>query len=414
VELKGGIDLCPSKGQFSIDKIIVLKIGGSCLKNGISLRRSLKKVDVCIKEGYRPIIVLSALNGLTDKLLDIVNSNIEKETEISDPILSEGERLSTRIFKKILDHKEKRTEIIDIYKDRFPIIASKENGRVEINVDETRVNLKQTILPLIERGVIPLIPGYVGKTIDGKITTLGRGGSDTTAVLIGSLIEAFEVVLLKDVPGILRYDPEIKSTDKIIDKIDVGNAIELGRNGGDVINPDALEYKRGCTDIRIVDYKDDNFLEDGTKIIGEYDEISSAEVYGSKALVTLVSHSKYDLDSKYKTIVEDKIESSYIFRSNNSCSFCVDEKNPEETTDIIHEFVEKDEDTAICYEKGVAFIEIKSKSNLDLYKTFYNLYQEFTENSIRIINSKFESDELFIIVKCEDIEKINNILEVIG
>lgn len=415
MKLKGGIVLCPSRGQSTECKIVVIKIGGSCLKDGVSLRKSLEKVEKCLEIGCSPVVVLSALNGLTDKLLDIIKYNKVNDSSISDSILSEGELLSTRIIYKILTHKNHRSKIIDINKDNFPIVVSKDEDSINIDIKETRVKLQTTLKPLIEKETIPIIPGFVGKTKEKEITTLGRGGSDTTAVLVGSLVDAREVVLLKDVPGILRCDPNISISNKIIDKINVHRAVELGLTGGKVINPDALKYKRKNTDIRIVDYDNDDFLEEGTKITGSIDITTKAKIHESKVLISLVFHSNTSYLDKYsKSALNDCKDSVYAFKSDTTYSICIEKTDLKKTVNHLHRLIkENDDNIAIGLKEDISLIEIKSNYILNFSDIFSRIYQELCNNSISVVNSKFDSNELYVIVDNQDVEKLKNILKVI-
>ncbi|MFO7792118.1 MAG: hypothetical protein R6W73_03940 [Candidatus Saliniplasma sp.] len=392
-----------------------MKIGGSCLKDGYSLGTSLEKVEKCLDDGYHPILVLSALNGLTDDLIDIVNFNIDDDPSTSDSILSEGEMLSSRIFKKILKHKGRDSKIIDVNEKHFPIITYEKDGNIEVDLERTRSELEKKLKPLINKGVIPIIPGFLGKTKEGKITTLGRGGSDTTSVLIGSLLNASEVVLLKDVPGILRCDPNFRTSDKIIENISVHRAVELGLNGGDVINPEALKYKSKDTDVRIVDYDNDDFLSCGTKITGSIDVITQANIYGTKALVSLVSHSDDKDVDRYKEIASKWLtEPCCSFRSDNSYSFCLEEEELDDNLCLLYDIMrEEDESFAVGYKTDISLIEIKSNYLPSFSDIFYQILHELNKNSVRILNSKFESNELYIVIKNNNIEKIKTILEVI-
>ena len=93
---------------------------------------------------------------------------------------------------------------------------------------ECEKNIKECILPLVEKGTIPVIAGFLGKTKDGKITTLGRGGSDTTAFILAEAINADQVVLVTDADGIMSGDPKIIASPKRLPEIDVNTLVGLG------------------------------------------------------------------------------------------------------------------------------------------------------------------------------------------
>lgn len=393
----------------------MVKIGGSCLKDGGSLRASLEKVEECLDEGYHPILVLSALNGLTDTLMDIVNINVKDDPNISDSIISEGEMLSCKTLKKILEHRGRDSKVIDLNERDFPIITYQEDSCVEIDIEETRSGVEKILIPLIKKGIIPIIPGFVGKTKDGEITTLGRGGSDTTSVLVGSLLNASEVILLKDVPGILHCDPDFRTSEKVIKKIDVEKAVELGLNGGKVIHPEALKYKSTDTDVRVVDYDNDDFLRRGTKITGSIDVTTEISIHDSKALISMVSHTDEKDIGRYEHIVGTRLtEPLCSFRSENSYSFCVGREDLESTLEQLYDIIrEGDENFAVSYKTGISLIEIRSNYLPNFSNVFYKTLHGLRQNSVKILNSKFESNELHIVIKDSNVEKIRNILEVI-
>ncbi len=344
-----------------------------------------------------------------------INENPKSEPDISDSILSEGELLSTRILDKILTHDGKDCKVIDLKNDDFPILTEKVNGIVKIDLEKTKSKINKIIKPLIEEKIIPIIPGFVGKTKDGKITTLERGGSDTTAVLVGSLLKLPEVVLLKDVPGILRCDPQIKKSEKVIEKIGAERAMELGVNGGEVINPDALRYKNKNTDVRIVDYKDDEFLKSGTKITGKIETPPEIEMSESKALISIIlDFQNHDINGDINILEEEDIGEICRFRSDEFLSICVDEDILTKIVEIIHErIIEKNKGIVTGQKKDVCLIKIKLNHLLDYSKFFHELHQGFFENSIDIIHSKFNSNRLYLVINKEDLDKTKNILKVI-
>jgi aspartate kinase len=119
----------------------------------------------------------------------------------------------------------------------------------------------------MEAGKVPVVCGFVGKTLEGKLTTLGRGGSDTTAVLLANVLEAKEVVLVKDVAGFFSADPKRVPNAKTISALDAEEAYILVSSGSRIIHDKALRYKSGNTTIRIVP-NNGTLTEGGTLIDG--------------------------------------------------------------------------------------------------------------------------------------------------
>jgi aspartate kinase len=105
----------------------------------------------------------------------------------------------------------------------------------------TTLQVKQTLLPMIDLGVIPVVCGFIGSTQDGIQTTLGRGGSDFTASIIGASIRSDEVWVWKDVDGLMTANPKMVKKAKMIDTISFAEAMELAHFGAEVVHPRALE-----------------------------------------------------------------------------------------------------------------------------------------------------------------------------
>ncbi|MBS7637076.1 hypothetical protein KEJ37_07105, partial [Candidatus Bathyarchaeota archaeon] len=118
---------------------------------------------------------------------------------------------------------------------------------------------------LFNENIIPVMPGFIGKTLRGEITTLGRGGSDTTAFLVAKAIGASDVIIVTDVAGILSADPKIVPNPKIIEKIDVEKLAHLCDVGAKFIHKKSLKFLDGSFRVRVASYKSNN-LNEGTII----------------------------------------------------------------------------------------------------------------------------------------------------
>lgn len=178
------------------------------------------------------------LNDLTHILSSIYFLR-EVTQRSKDLVLSFGERLSTWIFTSTLRG-------LGIPAKYFEggdagIITDSDFGYATPILDETIENIGKTLLPHLSEGVVPVVTGFIGRTRDGAITTLGRGGSDLTATLLGSGIGADEVVLWSDVDGLLTTDPRIVKTAKTIPQLSYEEALEMAVFGAKGLHPRAIE-----------------------------------------------------------------------------------------------------------------------------------------------------------------------------
>lgn len=269
----------------------VHKFGGASLGNASALQNALSIVE----KGPRPaVVVVSAFAGVTDSLLSVVRelsrgndgavqrtvAGLEKNyasaaravassgedrrrllrvlhdvfaeldalthaplilRELSpaavDRVIAFGEDLAARVFAAGLTARGLAAE----YVSAVELVAT--DGRPgEASPDFTATDrwVRSRLRPLLRRGALPVVPGFIGAGPEGRVTTLGRGGSDLTATLLGRALAARAVFLWKDVPGFLTADPGVVPDARVIPQLNVREAAELAYYGAKVLHPRAL------------------------------------------------------------------------------------------------------------------------------------------------------------------------------
>lgn len=250
--------------------LVVIKIGGSCLTNGEELDRLINKIKKLNESSLMPIVVVSAVSGLTDLLLNFIgDAKNNGHPDLVDGVLAQGEITSAKLLDLKLNSMGIHARAI-LPDEEFPIMTNENHGDADILVSQTRDKLRRVLLPLLNKNIVPIVPGFIGITHRGKITTLGRGGSDTTAAAIGASIDAIEVVLLKDVDGLFDIDPK-KGNAKLIPKIHASEALKMSLSGAKVIHHKAFLVK-GSTPIRIVNKNEEDMFKKGTLITGDIND----------------------------------------------------------------------------------------------------------------------------------------------
>jgi aspartokinase/homoserine dehydrogenase 1 len=151
-----------------------------------------------------------------------------------DAVVSFGEILSSKILAALLRQRGSPSEAVSA---TTLIVTDDHYGEAGLLFPKTRENLQACLTPLIDRGVIPVVTGFIGATADGVTTTLGRGGSDYSAAIIGAGLEADEVWIWSDVDGILTADPNIVPQARTLDQLYYKEAAELAYYGADVLHP---------------------------------------------------------------------------------------------------------------------------------------------------------------------------------
>jgi aspartate kinase len=161
-----------------------------------------------------------------------------------DAVAAFGEQLSTGILAAALRERGVRAEALSA---TDLLVTDDNHGAATPLMEPSRQRLTRRITPLIERGVLPVITGYVGATEAGVTTTLGRGGSDFSAAVIGAGLDADEVWIWSDVDGILTADPNIVPQARTLSELSYAEAANLAYYGADVLHPKTIRpvIKRG-------------------------------------------------------------------------------------------------------------------------------------------------------------------------
>jgi aspartate kinase len=271
---------------------LIVKFGGSCLSTPSNITAAAQKIAAEVRKGKKIIIVVSALTGVTDNLLKLANDLGSKNVAPMDldDILSMGERTSARLMATALRTLGVKAVTIDPSSDIWPIHTDATYGNAKVNLVNTEQTVVEKLKPLLEDGTVVVVPGFIGLSPEGKITTLGRGGSDVTAVILGRFIGAKEVVFVKDVNGVLSGDPKIVASAETIDSLDAEEMFSLSSAGAKVLHPQSLRYKTDSLTLRVVGFNDAD-LSHGTIINGIVNLELKATIHDQPlSMVTIVGH----------------------------------------------------------------------------------------------------------------------------
>jgi aspartate kinase len=399
--------------ETSTEKIpVVIKVGGSCLTGGDAVRKTVDKIHDLLRRGMHPILVVSALNGITNSLFDVATTGHKiPDPAMIDEILSEGEQLSAKIICSALKNAGIHARAFLLSERSFPIITDAVHGNANILLEETERKIHSVITPLIEKSVIPVIPGFVGKTREGTVTTLGRGGSDITAVLLGKLLGVKEIILLKDVPGVLSGDPKMLDAPTNVTSLTASELMQLGMRGGQIICPDALLYKSKDTTIRIVEFASHDLLDGGTEIVGELEDERKIEIAREKkTAITLIGKDFTDI-SLYSGIVSDifakkGVPCSSIFISDHSLCFYIPAECERKALNLLHPLVTENKGlSAVASLSEIILVKIKGRRKF-LIETIMELSQKINGRGMHIIDLSLCPSEARIFIHNLDVEEI--------
>ncbi len=366
-------------------KKIVVKFGGSSLADHEKLSKAVTAVANEAVKGTRIAVVVSAMGKTTDILINTVKntSNGKLEKRELDDILSMGERTSVRIFSAALRTNGVESCYIDPLDDRWPIITDSAFSNANPILEKCEKRIREYILPIVEKGIVPVIAGFVGRTTDGKITTLGRGGSDTTAFILAEALKAEEVLLVTDAEGIMSGDPKIVSNPKRLSEVDVSILVGLADSGAKFIHSKALKYKPKSIAVKVINHAHGDLSQKGTLITGALATELDVEIAHPSpvAEITIVGNRVSENPSIILEIVEKaKAETSLLGMSMNTNSvilYVSQEKNIDTFFNEIHNLTLNNAETiAMAVKKDLAFLKT---SGVGLEET-HGLIGKISEN----------------------------------
>ena len=396
-------------------KRIVVKYGGSSLADHERILKAVTAVAEEAKKGTQIAVIVSAMGKTTDTLFHAAKnaSNGKVKKRELDEILAMGERTSIRIIAAALKAQGVNSRYVDPHDPEWPIITDDVFSDANPILDTCYERARQNVLPLVEKGVVPVIAGFVGRTKDNKVTTLGRGGSDTTAFILAKALEADELIMVTDVEGIMSADPKVIGNPKRLPEIDVNTLVGLADSGTKFIHRKALRYKDASLRVRVIKHSHGNLNAEGTVIKGVLStELDIALANPSPAMsITVVGKGVSEQPQVIKELTETvknlaellglsvNYDSMILYASEKSNSNLLLEK--------VHEVILKHEETlAMSVRKQLAFLKIKG---VDLEKTpglTGRIAEALRLNAVNIFGLMTITSSILLFVNWKEREKV--------
>ena len=216
--------------------LVVQKYGGTSVGSVDRIKVVADIISKTTEAGDKVVVVLSAMEGETDKLIDLARSiDPNPEPREYDALVSTGEQTSVALMAMALSKKGLKSKSYTAY--QLGIITNDKHTQAKIlDVKVDKINKD------INEGIIPVVTGFQGMNETGDITTLGRGGSDTTGVALAVALEADKCEIYTDVDGVFTTDPRICPAARLIHNISFEEMLELSSTGAKVLQLRAVEY----------------------------------------------------------------------------------------------------------------------------------------------------------------------------
>ncbi|MFC4599208.1 aspartate kinase [Cohnella hongkongensis] len=218
--------------------LIVMKFGGSSVGTTERMGRVAQRIVDKKLQGDRVVVVVSAMGDTTDDLIDKANDiNANPPAREMDMLLTTGEQISVALLAMAIHKLGHSAKSYTGW--QAGIVTEPTHGKAKIaDISPER------IFSSLDEGHIVIVAGFQGRTEDGEITTLGRGGSDTTAVALAAALKADVCEIYTDVDGIYSTDPRVVKCARKLDEISYDEMLELAHLGAAVLHPRAVEYAK--------------------------------------------------------------------------------------------------------------------------------------------------------------------------
>ncbi|MGX3021853.1 lysine-sensitive aspartokinase 3 [Ursidibacter sp. B-7004-1] len=215
------------------------------LANGCDANRRSEILDAVRAIQYNIINKLQQPDAVSRQIEDILqhitglaeSASLATSAALTDELICHGEMMSTRIFTQLLAERNYPSVWVDV---RNVVATNSHFGKAAPNDEKTQQQTDAVLKPLLAEGKIVITQGFIGRDDEGKTTTLGRGGSDYSAALLAEVLNANDVLIWTDVPGIYTTDPRVVPMAKRIDTISFNEAAEMATFGAKVLHPATL------------------------------------------------------------------------------------------------------------------------------------------------------------------------------
>ena len=391
--------------------LIVQKYGGTSVADAERVKEVAKRVLKYKNEGHDVIVVVSAPAGTTDSLIRRAYelSETPNKREL-DMLLTSGEQISIASLAIAIEDLGRKAVSLNAFQVNFKTTDEHTKATIlDINTDIIKDKLSE--------GNVVVFAGFQGITENNEITTLGRGGSDTTAVALGAALNADEVEIYTDVDGIYTADPRVVKNPKKLNAISYQEMLEMAASGAKVLHPRAVEiaarygikiHLRSSFDDStgtIVKEKGDESMEQ-VKIIG----ITSTKNEGKITLSGVpdkpgIAAKVFSKLAKAKINTDIILQSSSVTKEFNNISYTVSIDDLKEAVEISQELRNELGAEGVSYDANIAKISAIGIGLKTHYETTAEIFDTLAENGINIDMISCSEINVSCIIKEEDVNK---------
>lgn len=388
-------------------KIIVQKFGGTSVATAAGRAKAMEKIIRAKEEGYAPVVVVSAMGRkgepyATDTLIELVKTiHSDIEARELDLLVSCGEIISTVVMAHSL--KTAGHPAVALTGGQAGVVTDGNHGNariLEIDPEPVKDHLRQ--------GKVVIVAGFQGVCDDGSITTLGRGGSDTSATALGAALGAEVVEIYTDVDGVMTVDPRLVPEAPIMKEVSYKEICEMAYQGAKVIHPRAVEAAMsGHVPVRIKNTFSDH---EGTLIA----ENAAQRVVTGLAHLTNITQVKVMLKGDdvqkakvrvLKTMAEAGISIDMTGVAPNSIFFIINGDETEKARQVL-----ADAGYQVAVDRGLAKVSVIGAGMMGTPGVMANVMETLDQAGTAVLQTSDSDITISFLIKEEDLSKAIQIL----
>lgn len=407
-----------------MNKIKVFKVGGSVL----SEPEDFLKIAQCTLQfrESKICLVTSAIKGQTDELIRTYTRAIPKPDFYNfEKFVGMGEVQSALIFESAFKYLGKNAKAILPSMREWPIHISLKSKALlshqKINekrdfaiLPKSKRIAQKYLLPLFRENTIIIIPGFIAQDENGYLLTLGRGGSDISALLMAELLQSKELILVKDVGGILNMDPRIVANPKMIKKLSWEELGALAASGAQVLNPISLKHRKKLPKLRVISNSNSITKKDGTEVF--FDKTvsitSSNKNYGVLTFIgEKIPETSGILNQIASVLAHKNIAINSITISDNLLAIYVLQEKAEIVYKLLSPLISRFKNLkALNLKKNIAKIVIRSLNFINEPGAIENIVAPIAREKINIWEVLTVHTDIMIFVESQDCQRAYKII----
>ncbi|XJZ28551.1 aspartate kinase [Bacillota bacterium Lsc_1132] len=395
-------------------KIIVQKFGGTSVKDEKSRKHALGHIEKALADGYKVVVVVSAMGRkgdpyATDTLLSLIGGNASKLSKREhDLLLSCGETISSVVFTNML-----------LVNNIHAVALTGAQAGFRTNNDHTNAKIIEMkcdrLLRELESFDVVVVAGFQGAAKNGDVTTIGRGGSDTSAAALGAALNAEWIDIFTDVEGIMTADPRIAENARPLSVVTYTEVCNMAYQGAKVIHPRAVEIAmQAKVPIRIRSTYSNS---PGTLVTTINKENRGSDI--KERLVTGIAHvsnvtqikvyakkDQYNLQAEvFKAMANEKISVDFINISPNAVVYTVTEEMTDRALQVLKQLGHEP-----AVERNCAKVSVVGAGIAGVPGVTSKIVSALSEQGIRILQSADSHTTIWVLVKQEELTKSVNAL----